>query len=373
MKTISPDVLNRRLSIDTIKWFLVRMSKKMFRLLLLFRMVIRILRQHTCKTIYLFGSPNHSNLGDQAQTYCIELWCREHFPNYKLFVFQEFSRHEYIYLRILRYTIRQRDIIICHSGYHMTDLWPLYKIYLAVIKRFPDFPVTVFPQTINFTDKDNAKKIAEVFESHSDCTLLCRDSVSFTLAQDLFRKTKLILFPDIVTLLIGSRHYSHERDGVVFCMRNDKEAYYTREDIDSLRSRFVGVKTVLTDTTLSVSAKKIIANRAKVLETIFDDYAHFQVMITDRYHGVIFSIIAGTPVVVVKSADHKLSSGVDWFPKNLFAEYISFANDLNEAYQVAMKMLENPPMASIPPYFKTKYYDQLLDKLSTRVSVLSSR
>lgn len=323
----------------------------------------KIINRRGRPTVWLFGSPNHSNLGDQAQTYCIERWARENYPEHGVFVFRQFSGGDYRLLKILRRIIGHDDILVCHSGYHMTELYPLHENYSKVAETFPDFALTIFPQTVNFFSEEYARKVVSKFDSHPNCTLLCRDEISYSTALRLFRKTRLLLFPDIVTSLIGTRCYTFPREGVLFCMRNDKEAYYKPEQISALRERFSPTRTELTDTTLSLSAKKIIADREHVLEETFSNYARYRVIITDRYHGTIFALIAGTPVVVLSSTDHKLSSGVKWFPKEIFGEYIAFAEDLDRAFELAQKHLENPPTRPLPPCFKEKFYDGLLRKL----------
>ena len=333
-----------------------------------FRKIIilcKIFSRKGSPTVWLFGSPNHSNLGDQAQTYCIEQWAKANYPNHDVFIFKQFGKREgALFLASLRKVIGKKDVLLCHSGYHMTELYPLHEIYSAVTKMFPDFPVTIFPQTINFFSQDYAQLVASKFDSHPNCTLLCRDEISYATAQRLFKKTKLLLFPDIVTSLIGTYHYSFRREGVLFCMRNDKEAFYKPEQIVALRKRFSPIKTEQTDTTIPISAQKIIDSRKQILEETFSNYARYQVIITDRYHGTIFSLIAGTPVVVVGSTDHKLSSGVKWFPKEIFGDYIAFAENLEEAFVLVRNRLENPPPDALPPYFKEKFYNHLLEKIS---------
>lgn len=323
----------------------------------------RVMAQRGRPTVWLFGSPNHSNLGDQAQTYCIVQWAKANYPTHDVFVFSQFSKCEYRILRILRRVIGKEDVLFCHSGYHMTELYPLHEIYAAVAETFPDFPLTIFPQTVNFFSEKEAQRVAARFDRHPNCTLLCRDEISYAAAQKIFKKTRLLLFPDVVTSLIGTRHYSFPREGVLFCMRNDKEAYYTPEQIAVLRDRFGFTKTALSDTTVPIPPEEVIKNRERVLENTFSEYGRYRVIITDRYHGTIFSLVAGTPVVVVSSTDHKLSSGVKWFPKDIFGEYIAFAKDLEEAFVLARERLENPPTKLLPPYFKEKFYDGLLDKL----------
>ena len=77
--------------------------------------------------------------------------------------------------------------------------------------------------------------------------------------------------------------------------------------------------------------------------------------------------IASTPVVVINSADHKLSSGVSWFPKEVFGDYVQFANTLDEAYALAASLLERTDLEyNNPPYFKQKYWDRLKDELDAQ-------
>ena len=90
---------------------------------------------------------------------------------------------------------------------------------------------------------------------------------------------------------------------------------------------------------------------------ILQQFAKYQVVITDRYHGTIFSQIVNTPVIVISSTDHKLSSGVKWFPQEKFSDNISVAKDLNEAYEKAVDILKrNGAVKKNPAWFKENYF-----------------
>ncbi len=317
------------------------------------------------KMVFLFGSPGHKNMGDQAQTYCIQKWLRENYPEYGIRIFTLKQSTEKVFV-VLRKFIRKNDILICHSGYHITDLYNERLPYMELAKRFKDHRIIVFPQTVFFNDSEKLIENADVFNRHGNLLLMCRDKVSFDTATHYFTNCRLMLMPDIVTSLIGTFHFKYHREGVLFCMRNDKEAYYKPSEINILRKRFSECKTDITDTTLNLDVNYIIENREKILKEIFDEYAHYQVVITDRYHGTIFSLIAGTPVVVIGSTDHKLSSGVKWFP-NDFADYVCFANNLEEAYAKASSILkDNKARKTLPPYFKEKYYDNLKREIENK-------
>jgi exopolysaccharide biosynthesis predicted pyruvyltransferase EpsI len=332
--------------------------------------IISLIFREKKKMIYLFGSPYHSNLGDQAQTYCIQYWCKEHFPEYGLFIFSlRVSKN--IVLNTLRIIIHKHDILLCHSGYHMTDLYDEKQVYYKIIKMFSDYPITIFPQTVNFFDKIEELKAISICDYHPDLTLLCRDVISYENAKRMFKRTKLLCYPDIVTILIGTYTYSNKREGILFCKRNDRESFYTHDEIIRLRDRLNNITTTeITDTTLPVQCKRIIRNRKKILEEIFNEYSKYKLILTDRYHGMIFSLIAETPVIILKSTDHKITSGVNWFPNDLFGNYVTVAENLEMAFNLVMERINSQPLSrKLPPYFKETYFNTLLNHISIGDSV----
>ena len=138
-----------------------------------------------------------------------------------------------------------------------------------------------------------------------------------------------------------------------------KEAFYSKERIEQLRQELSDIDDVtLGDTTISMPAKEIIANRAKVLNDTWNQYSQYRVIITDRYHGTIFSLIAGTPVLVLSSSDHKLSSGVKWFPEE-FSDYVHYVPDINTVREQVERVYAADLDYRLPPYFQEKYYSKL--------------
>lgn len=313
--------------------------------------------------VFLFGAPFHSNLGDQAQMECIVNWIEHNLPGYEVFI-STYTNTTPRLLRKIRKYIRKKDILLCHSGYHMTDLYDEQSHYLRVAQLFPDYPLTILPQTIHYQNSSRAQETADILNAHPNCTLFCRDEQSYETAQKLFHQCQLFLYPDIVTFLIGKVQLPpYPRKGVLFCMRNDKEAFYQPQAIAGLRRELeTFISTEQTDTTIDTPAEEVIASRREILYSTFGYFSHFQVIITDRYHGTIFSLISNTPVIVLNSSDHKLSSGVKWFPDS-FNEYVHFAESLEHVPSLVRKILEHSPKELLPPYFSENYYDHLLEKL----------
>ena len=81
-------------------------------------------------------------------------------------------------------------------------------------------------------------------------------------------------------------------------------------------------------------------------------------VITDRYHGTIFSLVAGTPVIIIKTTDHKVVTGAEWF-RGVYDDYVYLAETLDEAYELAKKLLSASLTNRLLPYFEKNYYDKL--------------
>lgn len=324
--------------------------------------------------IFILAHPTHPNLGDQAQLMCIDMWLKSNYPSHKVFHLGFFTKtlniysplaavyHSILFLvsyTILKIKVSRDDVFIGHSGYFMIDHHNGWKMFVDIIRFFPRSKMIIFPQTINFHTPFIREFISENFANAKNLTLMCRDEISHNNAKILFPDTKLMLMPDIVTTLIGSKKFSNSRDGVLFCFRNDLEANYLESDLEKFIDRFSGVRKMRTDTTLDISESYMKKHRDSIIWSMIEDFAMYKVIITDRYHGTIFSLIAGTPVVVINSSDHKLSSGVNWFPES-FKEYVSFAKSLNEAEILARKILMKDDYSyDLPPYFLNLYYSKL--------------
>ena len=83
------------------------------------------------------------------------------------------------------------------------------------------------------------------------------------------------------------------------------------------------------------------------------------------HHGTIFSLCAGTPVIIIKTTDHKVTTGADWF-KGIYDDYVYVAEDLDDAYRLASDILSKRISHKLEPYFKEQYYDKLKNIFSNK-------
>ncbi|HIY83254.1 MAG TPA: polysaccharide pyruvyl transferase family protein [Candidatus Rubneribacter avistercoris] len=314
-------------------------------------------------TIWYFGRPSHPNLGDQAQRVCIERWIRDNYPGCRLFpiITWSFFRNPRRIVSELQKKVRPNDLFVMQSGYTMNDENPDEVAHRVIPRSFPDHKVVFLPQTVRYEGASDRDKTREALCGRRNVLLLARDRVSFRTACELFPDVRIELFPDIVTSLIGTRRYDHARQGVLFCMRNDVEKYYADDKIDSLMLELAKkVKVERTDTSVGVHSVDWddCESVVRALEDVFDHYSRFEAIVTDRYHGTIFSLIAGTPVVVLKTTDHKVVTGAEWF-EGVYDGYVSVADSLDEVPGIISQVISSDRSRCLEPYFQLEYYARL--------------
>ena len=315
-----------------------------------------------CPKVYYLGITAHSNLGDMAQHYCITKWIKENYPNHELIMFESntvVDKHSG-FLKKFKAAYRKEDIIVFQSGYTTQDLGGNHEyMHRLIVDNMPYANILMMPQTIYFQKAENKHICSESLDKAQHMLFLARDFVSEEMAKEMFPHQPVKAFPDIVTTLIGTLHFDNERHGVCMCCRNDTEKFYSDEELNWLASKIGETELVSrTDTTIKESYKVIREHKQQFIEKEIENFSQYKVVVTDRYHGTIFAIAAGTPVVIIKTTDHKVTTGADWF-KGVYDEYVCVAADLNDAYEKVLAFINTKRPNEMQPYFKQNYYDKL--------------
>lgn len=314
------------------------------------------------RVIFYLGIPAHSNLGDLAQGVCIRRWLKKNYPERQVVEIETNAlvNTQFSLLNKLAELYETGDMIVFQSGYTTTDLGGFAdEMHRAVMNILPDANMLMLPQTIFFKDEKNKERTSKCYNSMKHMLFLARDRVSFGMAKQMFPDIPVMQFPDIVTTLIGNYSFDYNRDGIMFCCRDDGEKYYSDEEISSLMSKCESLsKVARTDTTKAGKTADIVRNAERYIMDEIETYAHYKVVITDRYHGTILSLVAGTPVIIIKTTDHKVTTGAEWF-KGVYDDYVYVADSLDEAYEIARSVLDKKMTNKLPAYFETEYYDRL--------------
>ncbi|WP_348687870.1 polysaccharide pyruvyl transferase family protein [uncultured Dubosiella sp.] len=315
------------------------------------------------KNIWFLDIPTHTNLGDLAQYWKIKQWLCQYYSGYVIHDISALTicnaEKEFIELIKKR---KKGDLIFFQSGYCTQDLGGTHDyVHRSVVEIIKDTPIIMMPQTIYFKNKKNEKRTADIYAKNNNLLLLCRDEVSFNNAKRIFPNNKALSYPDIVTSMIGKIEVLPKdlRDGILLCCRDDSEKYYNERAIDFLCKELKKIGDVSrSDTTIACDFSKLKDIISESVMDLIHEYMKYELIITDRYHGTIFSLIAGTPVIVIKSNDHKVVTGVDWF-KEVYKENICYVDNIKDVPKVAEKMINKCKYKKLNSYFDEKYYAKL--------------
>lgn len=355
------------MNIKKVRAYLGRIKQRPYQIVKDYKIINAIKNDDTLnRKIYYFGVPEHSNLGDLAQCYCIRRFFEKYFPDYivveiysRNYLDNSFGLRDY-----LKHNISKNDLIFFQSGYCTQDIGGREDyMHQAVIQDFPDNQLVMLPQTVYFQSEERKKLASRIYDAHKKLFFIARDRVSYEAAKEMFPHIMVECYPDIVTTLIGQYEFDSERNGILFCIRNDSEKYYSDSEICDLMGRLKHVeKCDRLDTTIRVKPYVIMNYLKKFIEDYFYKFAQYKMVITDRYHGTIFSLIANTPVIVIQTKDHKVRTGVDWF-KGVYDDQVYFAENLDAAYDMASKIISDHLYKKNSCCFEEKYYSKLREKI----------
>jgi len=318
-------------------------------------------RDESKPTIFFFGVPVHMNLGDLAQTLCILKYFEKYWDDYEVLAMRTYSTYSTGYIRKLKSKIRPQDIIFFQSGYCTTDRHLDHTMHKIMLKEFPNNKIVFFPQTVLFRDKKEQERTCKIFNKHNKVLFIARDKVSYDYAKELFPALEVECFPDIVTTLIGTRECRENRDGILLCLRDDFEKLYSDDEMKLLKNELQknGIKVDVTDTNYDENTYEyLVTHLEECIINKIEEFSKYKVIITDRYHGTIFSMIANVPVIVLSSNDHKVKTGLDWFYGKYEGMYF-LAQDIESTIELAKNICEKNIVVKNKPYFEKEYYEGL--------------
>lgn len=309
---------------------------------------------HKTKIFYALTPPPWiRNSGDQAQVLAIRAWLTKHFGKT---VVIELDQEKTSDLKMaLQWLLDDADLIFLHSGGNLGDRYMSTEgARRRLLRDFPNNRIISLPQTIYFTGTEHGnierEKCRVIYNAHRHLTVLCRDIQSARIAEKLFTDIKIITMPDFVLSLPSGA--SALRNGpILVCLRNDIESALSEDQKRLLLSRLPdGYMVMDTRREKKISPKQ----RAFVVGTTLRQFEGAGLVITDRFHGLIFAMICRRPCIALSTVGHKLTSGISWF-KNV--PWVRLASQIDEVPEL-IRELENFGECHIPEWVAA-YFDRL--------------
>ncbi len=302
------------------------------------------------KKIYIFGVPIHGNLGDQAILYAEELFLKDNFNNYK--IIEVPSKFNSNFLK----RIVKKSIILYTGGGFLGSLWlKEEEMFRTTLKMYPDNKIVVLPHTFYFSNDIEGKKVLEesikIYTEHNDLHLICREKYSYDFMKQKFPKCTLYIAPDMV-LYLNKEKNENGKKGVLMCFRNDKERISNESSTLKIKLKQCGYN-IFDESSTVVNNNIFPFQRKKFVLRKINEFSKYNLIITDRLHGMIFAYLANTPCIVFENKSYKIKGVYEWikdcgyiklvnnFEKKSFDEVINNNSNNYEVFKEKFEIIKN--------------------------------
>lgn len=322
-----------------------------------------IQKHRSKKNIFLFLTPIHANIGDLAIAEAEVLFLKKYFSEYNII---EISHPlSYRFTIKARQYIRSTDLIMLHGGGNLGNHY-IHEEHARrmMLESFPNNQIISFPQTVYYTDNEVGQKELEIsqhiIKKHPNLTLIAREKTSYDLMQQYFPTTEVLLTPDIV-LSMDETKPTGKRDGVMMVLRTDGEKRLNtgeHQELDRLVRKFFG-KVTYSD----MIYHKEVNNQqrySEVLTSKFNEFKSYQLVITDRLHGMVFAAITGTPCIALANYNHKVSGTYAWIRNLDYVRYVEGLDNLEATIQELSALMGYTMYNSVE---LNDYYKLIVDKI----------
>lgn len=296
----------------------------------------------------LLDYPLHANVGDNA------IWLGEQRVLRTLGARVRYTVDQSAYdRRRLAERLAGRGTILLHGGGNLGDLWPEHQRFREeVIEAFPDYPIIQLPQSICFRNPAALRRAKVMFDRHPNLTLLVRDQRSLDIARNAFR-ARSILCPDMALALGELKRSGRPRVDLLALCRSDHESAGKAPPVGHGRWRIEDWVTAPRELRGSVwralrrlnRYHGVLGLRRSVLDGLYYDLLARQrlqygrrllslgrVVVTDRLHGHVLSLLLGIPHVIMDDRYGKVRSFYEtWTKQSTLAIFVDSPRAAAEA------------------------------------------
>ena len=295
----------------------------------------------------LLDFPDHPNVGDSA------IWLGE------LALFRQMLKRRPAYVCSKDNFDKDELLANCpggpvfiHGGGNFGDVWPDHQAFREhLIRSLDDRRIIQLPQTIYFSSRDALKRCATIINAHPDFTLLVRDRQSLRIANDWFA-CEALLCPDMALYLSHRPPNRPPSRDIRFLLRSDHESTFDTRDLAAIAKQFDGEIVDWLDepsSTYSAAARKARLGlllkpprgnlRQAARERRYHALAQARVrrglsvlrdarlIVTDRLHGHLLSLIACVPNVVLDNSYGKVSQFIELWTKDIDDTHLTYDRD----------------------------------------------
>lgn len=286
------------------------------------------------KRVFVFLSADYGNIGDIAISTAQREYLMDALSGYST-VCIPISQTRLV-IQSIKKQIRSDDLVTIIGGGNMGAMYrDIEELRQLVIRSFPHNRIVCFPQTLDWdnsaTSKRALKRIVKTYSQHPDIHVFARETITYAKLDTSFNEHANVnvgLVPDIVmsaTAEILGAKSCLKPSGVLRCLRNDKEAALSAEQYTILDDALTNTGCAIEKTDTHAGGSQLDeVYCAKLLADKLSQFRAAKLVVTDRLHGMILSLLSGTPCLVLPNANHKIrQTQLDWLknhPRLIFVE-----------------------------------------------------
>lgn len=326
-----------------IKSFLRKVKHSSMFLLFFSRAVLASFGRPSRNKLFVFGTPIHGNLGDQAIAYAEQAFLKQECNRKMVEIPSQFVEK---YMSVWRWLVGRNGQIAIHGGGFVGSIWPSEdRMLRKVVSSFGGKQIIILPQTVYF-DSEHTQMVdsfRELLVSHGAVDICAREMYSFNAATKDYDFPNVKLVPDMVTYLSKndvSIDEVSDRDSVLLCLRHDREKVNRQQTLEEIEKMLAPEKLILTDTVVEHSIYPW--QRRRAVSTKINEFRQAKLVVTDRLHGMVFAAIAGTPCLVLSNNNYKIKGVYEWIKNNTYVRFVDEQTDnIHEIVTVLLTMKKN--------------------------------
>lgn len=278
------------------------------------------------KKIIIALSPDYANVGDIAIFIAQKMILSKFYPDAKIIEIPMFDYFKW--KPELLEIVNDNDIITLIGGGNMGSIYKGSELRRNdLIKTFPNNRIIGFPQTASYfyVQKWRLKTSLHLYENHPNLDFFFREKMSYNYMKKNY-DGNVYMVPDAAMYLMNKLDFSKkiERDKILLCFRDDFEndsfENISNVMLDMIKTHY-NVEVI--DTSMDIDLK--LEDRDKIFNEMMDTFRSAQCVITNRLHGMIFSLLTKTPCIALDNLTKKVSSTYNTWLKDI--PYIYYSDD----------------------------------------------
>nr|WP_051526990.1 glycosyltransferase [[Eubacterium] cellulosolvens] len=309
------------------------------------------------RRIVFFALPCFDNLGSHAIRFATEKY---------LEAYTEKDRGAQLFtvggwdtvpgIKSLKRFIGPEDVLVLQGGGNLGNRYDCEEIFRRkVVRSFRRNRIIILPQTAVYTDDEDGREALEadrkVFNRCRDLIIFARDRHSEAVLRKNFT-AKVIPMKDMVLSLGNVEEKTQKRKGILLALRLDRKSSLTggeKEKIERVCRKY-SKDVFVTDTCIHRELRD--AESEETLRKKWKLFSGRELIITDRLHGMIFSVITGTPCIVIGAKNAKVG---ETFRTINDCRYIRFLEDESRLEENVREILTGDAGTNMIPDYSSNF------------------